>query len=80
MFKANRIVYLYGKSEEQPAERLADKDNKRCTHYKHFHFTGREWGKCQNYHLPLDSSMIVIEKCADIIIDVISQKMSVQDN
>lgn len=52
-FKADRIVRLYGESERKPEERLADKDKRRRVHYKHF--TGREWGKCQNYHLSLDS-------------------------
>lgn len=66
-FKADRIVRLYGESEKKPEERLADKDGKRRAHYKHF--TGREWGRCQNYHLSLDSSKIGIEKCVSTIVD-----------
>lgn len=64
-FKAERIVRLYGESEKKPEERLVDKDGRRRTHYKHF--TGREWGRCQNYHLSLDSSMIGIDRCTEII-------------
>lgn len=67
-FKADRIVRLYGESEKQPEERLADKDSKRRIHYKHF--TGREWGQCQNYHLSLDSSLIGIERCVEIIVSL----------
>ncbi len=73
-FKADRIVRLYGESEKQPEERLAEKDGKRRTHYKHF--TGREWGQCQNYHLSLDSGKIGIEKCASMIMDLADQNHS----
>lgn len=71
-YKADRIVRLYGESEKKPEERLADKDKKRSVHYKHF--TGREWGKCQNYHLSLDSGKIGMEKCVSIIIDLLEEE------
>lgn len=71
-FKADRIVRLYGESERKPEERLADKDKRRSVHYNHF--TGREWGKCQNYHLSLDSEKIGIDKCVSLIIDLTQQK------
>lgn len=64
-FRADRIVRLYGKSEKKPEERLADKDKKRSVHYKHF--TGREWGRCQNYHVSLDSGIIGMEQCVSWI-------------
>ncbi len=67
-FKTQRIVNLYGGSEKKPEERLADKDKKRSVHYKHY--TGREWGKCQNYHLSLDSSKLGIEKCVSMIVEL----------
>lgn len=68
-FRADRIVRLYGESEKKPEERLIDKDTKRKVHYKHF--TGREWGKCQNYHLSLDSSIIGIDRCVSLITDLV---------
>ena len=64
-FRADRIVRLYGESEKKPEERLDDKDTRRKVNYKHF--TGREWGRCQNYHLSLDSGIIGIQRCVDII-------------
>lgn len=64
-FRADRIVRLYGESEKKPEERLTDKDMKRSVHYKHY--TGREWGKCQNYHLSLDSGVVGIEQCVSWI-------------
>lgn len=68
-FRAERIVRLYGESEKNPEERLLDKDGRRKVHYKHF--TGREWGKCQNYNLALDSGEIGIERCVSVITDLI---------
>lgn len=70
-FKADRIVRLYGESEKKPEERLADKDGKRRAHYKHF--TGREWGRCQNYHLSLDSGKLGVEKCVSMIIGLVDK-------
>lgn len=68
-FRAERIARLYGESEKAPEKRLSDKDGRRRTHYKHY--TGREWGRCQNYHLSLDSSQIGLEKCVSIIVDFV---------
>lgn len=70
-YKAERIVRLYGESEKKPEERLFEKDKKRSVHYKHF--TGREWGKCQNYHLSVDSGMIGIEKCVSFILELVEK-------
>lgn len=73
-YKVDRIVRLYGESEKEPEERLAEKDKKRSVHYKHF--TGREWGKCQNYHLSLNSGKIGIDKCVSIIAELAEQTNS----
>ncbi len=67
-FRAERIVKLYGQSEESPEERLADKDKRRRLYYKRY--TNREWGLSQNYHLSLDSSVVGLDRCADIIVDL----------
>lgn len=64
-FKAERIVRLYGESENSPEERLKTKDKKRSINYKHF--TAREWGDPKNYEIMLKSSAIGIDKCVDIL-------------
>ena len=64
-YKAERIVRLYGETEKSPEERLREKDAKRQVNYKHY--TDREWGKCQNYHLSLNSGVIGEEKCVSMI-------------
>ncbi len=70
--RAERIVRVYGESEKSPETRLRDKDTRRSINYKHF--TGREWGKCENYHLSLDSNIIGIQRCVDLICDLAVRK------
>ena len=65
--RAERIVRLYGEAERSPEQRLQDKDRKRRINYKHY--TDREWGMSQNYHLSLDSAAIGVERCADVILN-----------
>ena len=64
-FRAERIVRLYGESEQSPEQRLADKDKRRANNYKHY--TGQTWGAAQNYHLSLDTSVIDIDTCVELI-------------
>jgi cytidylate kinase len=65
-FRADRIVQLYGESEKSPEARLQEKDKRRSLHYQHY--TGRNWGQAQNYDLCLNSKVIGIEQCVDIIV------------
>ena len=66
--RAERIVRLYGESENSPEKRLGDKDKRRRLHYKHY--TGQEWGMSQNYHLSLDSGVLGIQRCVDLIVQL----------
>ena len=65
-FRADRIVRLYGESEKSPEVRLQEKDKRRRVNYQHY--TGRTWGTAQNYDICLNSSVIGIEECADMIV------------
>ena len=65
-FRAERIVRLYGESEKSPQTRLNEKDKRRRVHYQHY--TGRTWSQAQNYNICLDSSVLGIETCTDILI------------
>ena len=67
-FRAKRIVEQYGEREDQPEKRLKDKDDKRRVYYKAC--TDRSWGDCRNYHLALDSGLIGIEKCAELVAEI----------
>ncbi len=68
-FRADRIVRLYGESEKAPTVRLQEKDKRRRVNYQHY--TGRTWGMAQNYDLCLDSSTIGVEKCTDIVVELV---------
>lgn len=68
-FRADRIVRLYGESEKSPQARLQEKDKRRQVNYQHY--TGRSWGAAQNYDISLNSGLVGVEKCADIIVDIV---------
>lgn len=63
--RSKRIIEKYGQSEEAPEKRLRDKDIRRSSYY-HF-YTDVEWGICKNYDIALDSGVIGIDRCVDII-------------
>ncbi len=64
-YRANRIVQVYGQREESPEQRLRDKDKRRAAYHRFY--TNMKWGYAQNYHVALDSGVLGIERCADII-------------
>ena len=68
-FKVKRVEEIYGKNEKKTEDRIKDKDTKRRVFYRSF--TMREWGDIENYNLVLDSGVVGIEKCADIICAVV---------
>ncbi len=70
-FRADRIVKLYGESEKSPEARLNEKDKRRKVNYQHY--TGQNWGQAQNYDISLSTSVLGIEKCAQIIIDLVNE-------
>lgn len=63
--RAERIVKVYGERAEAPIKRLKDKDRRRKAYYQLY--TDTEWGIAQNYHIALDSGVLGIEKCVEII-------------
>ena len=68
-FRKERIVKLYGESEKKPEKRLIEKDKKRKTNYKYY--TNQEWGDGANYDLCLDSSFFGVDKCVEIICNLV---------
>lgn len=71
-FKADRIVRLYGETADDPEKRLKEKDDKRRAYYRHY--TGRQWGLAQNYHVCLDSGALGIEACVDLLVRTVQGK------
>ena len=70
-FRADRILRLYGERKKSPAHRLQDKHKQRRVNYKHY--TGREWGMAQNYHLCLDSGVLGVERCVDLVAGLVKE-------
>ncbi len=66
--RIDRIINLYGETNEKPEKRIIKKDKKRKANYKYY--TDRTWGMSQNYHITLDSGVIGIDKCVDVICDL----------
>ena len=70
-FRAERIVKLYGENDKKPEKRLDEKDKKRAANHKHF--TDLEWGYAPNYDICLNSSVLGIDKCVEIIEDLVKR-------
>ena len=66
--RAERIVKLYGEREDTPIKRLKDNDKRRAAYYKFY--TDTEWGDMRNYHITLNSGVLGIDRCTDIIVDL----------
>lgn len=64
--RAKRIVERYGHKEKSAEKRLAEKDQKRKVYYKNY--TGRQWGQAQNYALCLNSGILGLDACVDMIV------------
>lgn len=66
-FRADRIVHIYGETDDEPVKRLRETDERRRVYYEYY--TNRNWGMSQNYHLSLNAGALGIERCADIVVE-----------
>lgn len=64
--RMKRIVEQYGETDTAPEKRLRDKDRRRAIYY-HF-YTDMEWGAARNFHVALDSGVLGLETCVDLIV------------
>ena len=64
-FRAKHMAENYGKPENAVPRWLKEKDNRRKVYYKHY--TGRNWGDPHNYDVCLNTSVLGIERAADIL-------------
>ena len=68
-FRIKHVLENYGELKEKNIEkRLEEKDKKRQLYYKHY--TGKNWGEAQNYHLSLDTGVVGVERAADWIVEL----------
>lgn len=63
--RSKRVVEKYGESSEAIEKRLRDKDISRSSYYRFY--TDVEWGICKNYDIALDSGLIGIDRCVEMI-------------
>ena len=68
-FRAERIVRLYGESENSPQSRLQEKDKRRKVNYQHY--TGRVWGDATNYDQCGNTETIGVEEAADMSVALV---------
>ncbi|MDR3123066.1 MAG: cytidylate kinase-like family protein [Treponema sp.] len=67
-FRVNRISNSAGEQFANPAKHLDDMDKRRKAYYQHY--TGRCWGESKNYHICLNTGVIGLEHCADIVVEL----------
>ena len=63
--RIERIVNVYGEQAVSPEKRLKDKDKRRRSYYQFY--TDMRWGDARNYHITLDSGVLGIERCAELL-------------
>lgn len=64
-YRAKRIVETYGERSETPEQRIRDKNKRRAAYYRFY--TEMKWGYAQNYHICLESGVIGIDACVNVI-------------
>lgn len=73
-YKLQRIVQEYGERPEVAREKLKYVDKGRANHYRTY--TDRIWNEASHYDLCLNSSLLGIEGCCDLIQDVLKKDLS----
>lgn len=70
--RIKRAVRYYGISENN-AEYIVKKNDKRRESFYNA-YTTQTWGVKNNYHICLNTSLITLDQCADIIVNALNQK------
>ena len=63
--RIQRIMKLEGCSYEQAEKEMEDTDRERAAYY--YEHTGKTWGDVNDYHMILDTSVLGIDNCANIL-------------
>ncbi len=71
LYSAEKIKDFDVMSKEELNHWLEQSDSRRSSYYNYF--TYKQWGASSSYHLCLDSSFIGIDKCVEIIADIIKE-------
>ncbi len=68
-----RIAERHSISEKEAEALILKTDKKRATYYNFY--TGEKWGKFENYHLSLSTSLLGMEESAQLIAQIVRKKM-----
>ncbi len=69
--KMKRATKYYNIQEKNAEKHIKQINKQRANHYKHY--TGREWGKLENYDICINSDYFGIDKSVDLIINIIDK-------
>ena len=64
-FRADRIVRVYGERDTAPEQRVREMDKQRAAYHRRY--TDQKWGQAKDYHICLDSGVLGIDKCVEIL-------------
>jgi len=67
--RIDRVMKQFGLTEDEAKRQIQLTDSSRRNHYRHF--TGREYGKQEYYHLSVDSAMLGTEQSVELILECI---------
>ena len=73
--KVKRAVEKYGVKPDKAKQEVKRTDKHRANHYEYY--TERKWGERNNYHLCVNSGLIGVENCAELIADAVKDYMEV---
>ena len=68
-----RVAENDGLSESDASDRISKTDRRRASYYNFY--TGAKWGRSENYHLTLNSSLLGIEGTARVIAEMARLKL-----
>lgn len=72
--KIKRATQFYGLNKEKAEKEIKSINKLRANHYKYY--TEREWNNHENYDICINSDEIGVEKAADLICDMVKQKVA----
>ena len=63
--RKERIVHIYKEADEKALSKIEKTDKKQASYYKFY--TGQNFGEAKNYDICLNSSLLGIERCVEIV-------------
>ncbi len=76
--KINRAIDIYGFDKKNAEKEIKKIDKLRSNHYKYY--TGNDWSDASNYDICMNSDLYGVEKTADIICNLVLEKVNKKKN